>query len=177
MYDKEAGVSMKEIRFKLAGAKSLYPNKHILADELSAGSVPVVKLKNNGEKIVAYFNGGLCGYVDPKGYSEETTTPYEEIVQAVKDQEIEAKIINKIGLSFIGSFTTTNKSNEVANVLPQKLQGALKEVIDDIVTKGILSRDEIDERVDYLKKNNVTEKQMISLFKTYRRYNKEVEKL
>jgi len=157
----------KELKFKLVGSKTIYPNKFRIAEELKAGNTPMVKLYPKDDKIVADFDGGLCGYVDTK--KVEGLSLYEDIVSSVGGEKL-AKITSQVGTNFIGVFTI----NEAELKREQQLK-TLKATLKEIIDNGIATQDEIDERMEYLKKNSVTDKQILGLFATYKKYDPEVQ--
>jgi MoxR-like ATPase len=159
---------VQEYKIKLAGSKTLYPNKFKLADELKKGNHPTIKLVNQGDKIVAYFEDGLCGYVDNR--KQEGIHTYDEIKDLISGEKI-AKVISQVNTNYIAVFQMGE--NEVSAIKNKK---SLEEAIERIISEGILTKEEIEERIEYMKKNGVTEKQMVTLFNTYKKYDEEVAK-
>lgn len=160
----------QKLTFKLVGSKTMYPNKFRLAEEIKSGNTPLVKLFVQGDKIVAEFEGALCGYVDNK--KAEGLSDYEDILSAVNSgNEKIAKITKVVGTSFIGEIYV-NKA-ELERVQNQK---CLQEVVEDIIKKGLATEEEIQERMEYLKACGVTDKQILGVFRSYKSYDAEVAK-
>jgi MoxR-like ATPase len=165
--DKKGEIKMaEEYKVKLTGSVSLYPNKFKVAEQLKKGISPTVKLVNTGDKVVAYFDNGLCGYVDIR--KQEGISTYDEIKDIVGDERI-AKVVSQARQNYIAVFTVGE--NEVTKAKTDK---SLKEAIDRIISEDILTSGQLDERMTYLKKNGVTEKQMMSLFNSYKKYEDDV---
>lgn len=167
--EKKGEINMtQEYKVKLTGSVSLYPNKFKVADQLKKGMSPTVKLVNQGDKIVAYYDGGLCGYVDVR--KQEGISTYDE-VKDVFDGERIAKVVSQVRQNYIAVFEVGEQE-----VTKAKTDKSLGEAIERIVTEGILTQGQIDERINYLKRNKVTEKQMLSLFNSYKKYDDETMK-
>ncbi|WCK56964.1 AAA family ATPase (plasmid) [Aneurinibacillus sp. Ricciae_BoGa-3] len=158
----------QEIKFKLAGGKTVYPNKFKLADELKKGIQPSVKLVSEGDKIVAYFDNGLCGYVDNRKQDDIYTG--DELKHLITEEKV-AKITSQVATNFIGVLRLGE------NELKKKTEGkSLKDAIDWVTSEGLATADEVRERVTYMEKFGVTEKQMTTLFQSYKVYDSEVAK-
>lgn len=155
----------KQFKFKLVGAKTKYPSKSLVLQELRDGNTPIVKLYVKDDKVVGEFDGGLCGYVDEKS----NLSNYDELVEAIGDGERVAKITETAGLNFIGEFSVSKAEMEVA-----ESKKSLKTIIDEIVANDIATQDEINERLTYLKECGLTDKQIKGILKTYIKYDDEV---
>lgn len=167
--DKKGEINMtQEYRVKLTGSVSLYPNKFKVADQLKKGMSPTVKLVNTGDKIVAYYDGGLCGYVDVR--KQEGVSTFDDVKDVIEGERI-AKVISLVRQNYIAIFEVGEKE-----VTKAKTDKSLEEAIERVVAEGILTKGQIDERINYLKRNKVTEKQMLSLFSSYKKYDDETMK-
>lgn len=167
--EKKGEIDMtQEYRVKLTGSISLYPNKFKVSEQLKKGLSPTVKLVNKGDKIVAYFDGGLCGYVDVR--KQEGVSTFDEIKDVIEGERI-AKVTSLVRQNFIAVFQVGEKE-----VTKAKTDKSLSEAIERVVSEGILTQGGVDERITYLKKCKVTEKQMLTLFTSYKQYDDETVK-
>ena len=167
--EKKGEINMtQEYKVKLTGSISLYPNKFKVSEQLKKGLSPTVKLVNTGDKIVAYYDGGLCGYVDVR--KQEGISTFDEVKDVIEGERI-AKVVSLVRQNYIAVFQVGEKE-----VTKAKTDKSLSEAIERVVTEGILTQGQIDERINYLKRNKVTEKQMLSLFASYKKYDDETMK-
>lgn len=158
----------QEYRVKIAGSVTLYPNKFKVVEQVKKGQFPMIKLVNTGDKVLAYYDNGLCGYVDVRKY--EDVTSYDEVKDLISGEKT-AKVVSHERQHCIAVFTVGE--NEVTKAKTDK---SLKESIDRILSEDILSQGEIDKRITYLKNSKVTEKQMEKLFNSYKKYDDETAK-
>lgn len=158
----------KVIKFKLVGAKSQYPNKFRVIEDLKNGKTPYVKLYMQDDKIVAEYEGGLAGYVEMK--NQDGLSDYDDIVASIGDEQI-AKILQAVATNVIGEFKVNT-----AELAKDKSVRTLKSVCQQIIDDGLATETEIEERISYMEKYGVTEKQMLGVFGTYKRYDDEVAK-
>lgn len=160
----------KKIVFKLVGSKSQYPIKfERLIPDFNDGKEPYIQLKVENDQIVAEYDGQLCGYVSKE--KDRSISAYEDVLSAVGEKQI-AKVTKISGTKIIGEFTVDEKEIE-----KQKAIVSLNAIVENIINQGLSTKEEMDERIQYLKDNGVTEKQMLALFKTYKKYEDDVEKL
>ncbi|MFF2531445.1 AAA family ATPase [Brevibacillus sp. NPDC058079] len=154
------------IKFKLVGANTQYPKKLNITEDLKKGIVPYVTLTMKDDKIVALYDGEPAGHIEKRNQSG--LTDYEEIVAVFVDGQI-AKITQSITTNVIGEFNV-NKEEFSKNQSVRTLQSECKRIIDD----GIATQQEIDERISYMDKAGVTEKQMLRVFESYTKYREGV---
>lgn len=156
-------------RFKIVGAFTEYPAKMELANAINRGEQPIVKLTPENGKIVAYLNNILCGVVD-RNDNGGGLTPYSDI-EAIVTSEIVATITRKVGVGFVGSFSYETSLTSV-------IQGTttLKAIIEEKIKAGIITQEEVDERLEYANKCGITEKQLKTVFGSMKAYSPEVAK-
>lgn len=156
--------------FKLVGSKSQYPIKfERLIPDFNEGKEPYIQLTVKNDQIVAEYDGQLCGYVSKE--KDRSISDYEDVLSAVGEKQI-AKVTKISGTKIIGEFTVDEQE-----IVKQKAIMSLNTVVENIISQGLSTKEEMDERIQYLKENEVTEKQMLGLFKTYKKYEDDVEKL
>ncbi|MDF2879541.1 MAG: hypothetical protein K0R54_98 [Clostridiaceae bacterium] len=158
----------KEFKFKLVGARTLYPQKFLLGNEIANKVTPKVNLVLEHDKIVAQFNGNNVGHIDNK--KEDGLSSYDDLKEILKTERV-ATIIGAVGTHFIGLL----KVDESEIVSEQNIK-TLKSIVEKIVTEGIATQSEIDKRIAYMKKYGVTERQMITVFSSFKKYPDEVAK-
>lgn len=155
---------------KIIGSKSAYPSRfERVIPDFKNGEQPFVELVVKGDQVIAEYKGEPCGYLSKA--EEKGLTPYDDVIASISESKI-AKITNVIGTKVIAEFTVDEA--EFAN---QKARKTLNTVIQDIVSNGIDTQENIDEKLDYLRNNHVTERQILSIFETYKKYDDEVAKL
>lgn len=157
-----------DYRFKIVGAFTEYPAKMELGNVISKGEQPIIKLTPEHGKIVAYFNNVPCGVVDSKD-NGGGLTPYNEIEAAITSEMV-ATITKKIGVGFIGSFSYES------NLTSATPGTTLAAIIEEKIKAGIITQEEVDERLEYAKKCGITEKQLKTVFSTMKAYSPEVAK-
>jgi len=128
----------------------------------------MIKLENQGERIVVWYKDGLCGYISPT--DEEGYSPYNEIKELVKAERI-AEITGKVGRNYVGIFSV-NDEKELQQLSASTLDG----VVEQIIKEGLVTQEEVNVRMKYLLKYGVTKKQMVTLFKSFKAYDLEVSK-
>lgn len=158
----------QEYRVKIKGSKSIYPNKYLVADEIKKGITTMVKLERESDKVVAYFNGGRCGYVETR--SQEGISTYDEIKDLIEGEVI-ATIDKMVRQDYIATFTVGEAQIQKALAV-----NSVGDTFERIINENILTQSEIDKRVTYLKANNVTPKQMNALFQSMKKYDDEIAK-
>lgn len=158
------------LKIRILGSKSQYPIRfEKLVPDFEAGNVPYVKLEIQGDNIVAIYNNQECGYISKekgKGISD-----FEDVLASVGDETI-AKITNRVGAKLIAEFSV-----DAVEIEKQKVKRSNESVKDEIVSKGIMSAEELEDRISVLQDYGVTSKQMAGVFATYRVYDSEVKKL
>lgn len=160
----------KEFVVKIVGSKSQYPIRfEQVIPDFKDGNVPYLKLIIKGDEIVAEYNGQACGYVSKD--KENGVSEYDDVIASIGDSMV-AKVTKVVGTKIVAEFSVDEK--EVAN---QKTRMTLTSRIKEIVTEGINKQEEIDDKIEYLKKNDATEKQILHLFKSYKKYDDETAKL
>lgn len=157
----------KTLRFKLIGSLTQYPNKFKLSEELKSGQKPIVRLVVKDDKIVAEYEDGLAGYVDNK--NQGGISDYSDIVSSISEDGVIAKIIEAVATNYIGQFTV----NEAELVKGKRIQ-TLKAICSEIIDKGLATSEEIEERKSYMEQFGVTEKQMIRVFSSYKKYEPDI---
>ena len=167
--DEEEAVLDKahQVRFKLLGAKTKYPNRQKVQELLKLGEFAVVRLFPQGDKIVAEYDGGLIGYVDPKA---DGLTPYEELVALVGDEK-NAVVNFMVGMALLGEFEVSPADAKLADSV-KSLSDIFKQIVDD----GIATQSELDERLEYLAKHpKITNEQIKTIFESWINYPDEVK--
>lgn len=163
----EIKMANTQIKVKIIGSVTLYPNKMLVLEQLKKGLNPTIKLVHNGDKILAYYDGGLCGYIDNR--KQEGIYTYEEVKDLIKEEKL-ATVVSQSRQNYIAVFTA-NEKEELT-----KVDKKLDEILERIIAEGIATKEELDERIDYMRLNKVTEKQMATLFNTYKKYDEDVTK-
>lgn len=159
-----------EFVVKIVGSKSQYPIRfERVIPDFKDGNTPYLKLLVKGDDIVAEYNGQPCGYVSKD--KENGVSEYDDVFASIGDSII-AKVTKVVGTKIVAEFSVDEK--EVAN---QKARLTLSSVVKDIVDQGITSQADIDEKIEYLKKNGASEKQILNVFKSYKKYDEETAKL
>lgn len=155
----------KTLKFKLVGARVQYPNKARLIEDMRNGLNPHVKLFHQDGKIVAEYEGGLAGYVEER--NQTGVSDYNEIVVSIVGETI-AKITQIVTTNCMGEFTV-NEEELAKGTQIRTLQSVCLQLIND----GLATREEIDERISYMEKYGVTQKQMLNVFSSYKSYPEE----
>ncbi|WCF11445.1 AAA family ATPase (plasmid) [Paenibacillus thiaminolyticus] len=151
----------KTIKFRLTGARTIYPHKHRLIEVVRNGEFPYVRLFKNDGKIVAEYDNGMAGYIEEKAQND--LNDFSEIEVLIVEETI-ARIIQIEGTNLIGEFTI-NEEKLTAKEIP-----TLKKVCQDLIDKKLATKEEIDERIAYMERCGVTQKQMTNLFRSYKLY-------
>lgn len=157
----------KEMKFKLVGQEVIYVNKSKLRQSLKDGRKPKVELALSGDKIVATFEDVLCGYIEKK--KAKGFYSADELKSLIEDGSI-ATIIEQSGTNLIGSFTVTDKQ-----LKKEKNVKDLKTTLQYLIGEGLDTEENLKEKIAFLKKNGITEKEMLNMFKTYEKYPDDVK--
>lgn len=161
---------VQEFVVKIVGSKSQYPIRfERVIPDFKDGNVPYLKLVIKGDEVVAEYNGQPCGYVSKD--KENGVSEYDDVLASIGDS-IVAKVTKVVGTKIVAEFKVDEK--ELAN---QKTRMTLTSVLTEITKQGINSKEQIDEKIEYLKKNGATEKQILHVFKSYKKYDDETAKL
>lgn len=161
---------VKNFVVKIVGSKSQYPVRfERVIPDFKDGTVPYLKLAVKGDEVIAEYNGQPCGYVSKD--KENGVSEYDDVLASIGDSMI-AKVTKVVGTKIVAEFIIDEK--ELAN---QKTRMTLTSVLKEVVDQGINSQEEINEKIDYLKKNGATEKQILHVFKSYKKYDDETAKL
>jgi MoxR-like ATPase len=145
MAEEEEELSV--IRFPILGGDSLYPNKKLLVDLVDSGETPTVTFVK-GKKLTIEFQGGAAGYVGPA--MDDLVGP--EKVLALMEGDQTAIVVGRKGRNLIAEMKLSAKAEILAQLLTK--------AIADAIARGVLTQEEIDERIAYLKKVGCTERQI-----------------
>lgn len=151
-----------EINFTLTGGFSTYAGKRDLLKGIETGEKPVriVRLENDG-RIIGEYNGMPAGVVTADDETMEIIENYLEDLPEV--------IATATGKD-IGNITCILEVKTIAKTNKFKLD----EILDNIIKKGINTKEEIDEKLRYLRRNKVSEIDIALLFESYIEYPERV---
>lgn len=158
MIEEAAATKKKaEIEFTLGGGLTTYPGKSSLQKAASKGEVQIT-LKQISDKIVAMFNETEAGYV--KAEEEDINV----LMQYVED----------LPGGLTAKAYEVDKGNVKCKITLQK-QVAVKTVdldkaIDRVINEDIMSKEEVEERLEYLMKCKVSKKVIANMFQTCVKY-------
>lgn len=152
----------KTLKFKLVGARALYPKKGRLIEDVRNGLNPLVKLYHHEGQIVAEYEGGLAGSVEER--NQMGLSDYSDIVASVVGEKI-AKMTQIVTTQLLGEFTVDEE--ELAT--RQQIR-SLKTVCQKLIDEGLATQQEIEERISYMKTCGITEKVMMNVFNSYKSY-------
>lgn len=154
----------KELSFRLIGSFSLYPGKKELISQLAVSPQSVL-LKKSGDKILAYFNEEMAGVVDEKSVDEEGFTLITQFVEDNHSAMVKAIANEK------GNIVCELKFSESSVVSKVKV----KDLIKDIIKRGIDTKENLSQKLDYLKRNKVPEIAIVTLFSSYAEYSDDIK--
>lgn len=153
---------IRELNFRLVGGFTTYPAKGDLVSDLLKSSPRKIKLTLYNQNIIGEYNG------KPAGMIKDSVENLEIIQQYIEDSP---EVIAEAMSSDRGDVLCNLKLNSVVKTN----RVALEEVLDNIILKGINTKAEIDEKLEYLRNCNVSDIAVISLFESYVEYPEHVK--
>lgn len=161
----------KEIKFQLEGSLTMYAGKKNLIEALTTKiltETPMsqpqkVLLKISGDKILGYFNEEMCGVVKDTNSDE-----YTMLKQYVEDNY--TAIVNAVSVDR-GKINCEIKMLETLMITQIKVEDATNRIINE----GIATSLEIQERLEYLRRNKVPEVAIANLFSSYVLYSNDIK--
>ncbi len=158
----------KKITFKMVSSITLYPDKQLVIDELKQNGYASVELVKENGQITVNFGQKPVGHID-KNYPDGT--PYAEIESLVNPKRIAKLQMGQTVTIITGYFNVDSSEFNT----PAEAE-SLKEICDKVVAQGLLTQEEVDERLRYARQYGVTERQIKKIFLRMRRYPDDVEK-
>ena len=152
----------KEISFVLTGGFSTYAGKRELLKDIEEGekTIKLVRLKNG--RIIGEYNGKPAGAV----------TANEETMEIIKNYlEDLPEVLAIANAKDMGNIICKLEAKKVVKTKRVKLE----EILNNIIDKGINTKEEIDRKLEYLRRNKVSELDIALLFESYVEYPKEVQ--
>ena len=151
----------KEIEFSLIGGFATYHGKKDLISDIENGGNRIVKLFKGEDNIFVEYNGKIAGKVSA---TEEVNEILEECLEDLPEVIATANGIDK-GNILCSLEVKASVSKRKTNI---------KGEIERIVKEGINTQEEIERKLDYLKKSKVSKVNIELIFKSYEKYPKEV---
>lgn len=146
------------VKFVLAGGSTTYPGKMKLMKDAKEGSVSV-NLRMMGDKIVGFYEGAPSGTVKT---DEESFNILQQYIEDTPEVMVE---------------TTSVERAEIVCALKIKLQAKietrrtkLEESMKRIISEGINTQENLDDKLEYLNRCKVTTASIAALFESYTKY-------
>ena len=159
IFDKKKEKS--EVKFTLKGGATTYPGKNKLINDIQA-SPRDIKLSLSGDRIVAEYSNLLSGYVADKG---ETFDILKQYISDLPEVMAVAKEVDK------GNISCTMHIKQEAIITN------LSSIVDEtkrIIDEKIDTDENLDDKLEYLRRNKVPENAIITLLQSYVKYPDEV---
>ncbi|TCK01340.1 UNVERIFIED_ORG: dynein-related subfamily AAA family protein [Anoxybacillus amylolyticus] len=153
---------MNKVELKIIGSKTAYPNKWAVLEKVKNGERPVVYLFAQEGKVLAEYDGVLCGVVDEAGVDQAA------LKQLLASKTIYGTVTKRERFDF---FVEVELKEEEQKSVLGDLEGSLRRVLQE----GWLTEEELKERLEYLDRCGVTQKQKEALFASYVSYPDEVK--
>ena len=153
---------MKEITFKVTGGISLYNGRTKAMESIRDGKKVLVKLYLEKGDIFVSCEQEQVGIISKDDEN------YSDILSILKnDEHLKGVLHSRIGTALIGTL-------EIEETKIQK-SFDLKDIMSNIIKEGILSQEELNERLNY-SKDKLTDKQLAKMFLTMKKYPEDVAK-
>lgn len=151
-----------EITFKVIGGISLYSGRTKAIETIKEGKKVFIKLcAEKGDIVVSCEREQI-------GILSKDDENFNILSTALKEgKELKGVLSSRIGTTLVGTIEITKK--EIENSLD------LSEIILKVIKEGILSQEEIDERLTYCK-DKLTERQLAKIFSTIKKYPDDIAK-
>lgn len=153
---KKAKKEVNKINFKLIGGITTYPGKTKLINDLKSSSRKIKLIVLDG-KIIAKYQNDIAGRVVGK---EEEMEILKQCIEDFPEVLADAFSVEK------GAILCSVKLKENIETTHVKLD----EAIEKIISRGINTKDDINEKLLYLRKNKVPSKAIAELFNSYVKY-------
>lgn len=164
LVEEEAPAKKKsEIEFSLGGGLTTYPGKKGLQAEVVKSGYAEIKLTKLTDKIIAIFNETESGFVKAEDEDMEVMMQY---IEDLPD-----------GL-LANAYSVERGSVKCKIVLQSQVKTAtvsLDQSVDRVVEEGIISSQEAEERLEFLKKNKVPVVAIANLFNSYVKYPEHIQ--
>lgn len=163
--EKREKIDMNEKKIcemTLKGAKTRYPQKFVLLEEVKKGNKPNLDFVLEDDRFIGYWKEDKVGYI--MGNAEELSFLEKGAKQGEK---------------IVGRAVSLDNTNVVCEVeISEKLESMIAEesfeaIIEKVVSNKFLTEEELKSRLTYLEQSGVTKKQSAALFATYVRYSDE----
>lgn len=140
----------KEVKVKIKGGVSMYPSRIEVIKKVKEGEIVGVTYNVSGDKIIAEINNEIVGTVE-----FENSTKVDDISKL---------------LPLYGNITSVKNGNLEGNmIIPGEIKkievGTIDEQIDRLLLTSQISKEQIMERVEYLKENKVEERIIVKTLK------------
>lgn len=156
----ETEKSKPKIDFILSGGFTAYPGKTEL----------VADVRNSPREIkLVLINGKLCG--EYKGKLSGIVKMDEETIDVLTQYTEDLPEVVAVASSVNGANIACSLTVETM-VKPRMIK--MQEVIDEIINNGIDTRESIGEKLEYMRRNKVSETDMVLVFKSYFLYPESV---
>lgn len=165
------GGNVMNFKCKLKGATKPYPGKMDIMRDFQAGKTVYITLKKDGDTVIAVYGDKPAGIVDEK--SSTDTTEFNEVVDVMAIMgDVTAKVTNVSASSYSIEFDFEEQT--IKDAKSGKKIISLDDVKKGIIAQGICTEEEIDEIEKYMMANNLSRKQIVNVFSSYRKYELEV---
>ncbi|MEK3955891.1 MULTISPECIES: AAA family ATPase [unclassified Psychrobacillus] len=155
----------QELIIQIGGTKTQFPVRFGMIDEIRGGRNFTFKLVIENEKVVAYMGDDRIGYAMDK--STKDYNDVDDIKAAIEEMDGELT-----ALTFKVDRTTVicKASVDMTLIEQKKAEKQGKKMMENLITDGILSKEEIEDRVTTLQGYGVTPKQQLALFASMVKY-------
>ena len=147
---------LEEITFRLIGPNSLHPGKEALTEDLLSGE-KILKLGIKGNRIIGYYKEQSAGYIDPIN-DQEAAKLFTELIKDIPEVIIKAKKI--VDDSIICTFKLGKNFNNLSKT-------TVSQEVERIINQHIDTEENLNEKLDYMRKCEVPEIAIKNLLSTY----------
>lgn len=164
--DKNKAEHKKDItlEFKTKGAKTKYPARFKVLEEIKNNKVVPLSIKKEDDKVVVYYEDVPAGVVD------ENDENYMDLFNIIPEEGMRADAFKVEGTTFFIKVSIPKATLDVVKTISD-----FDEIFNRIEKEGIDTLDNLQRKYQYLVENDVEKEDIIQIFNTYKKYPTNIE--